>query len=139
VALLGRDRSTKEQLVDAARRVIQRDGVMGLSTRAVGAEAAVNLSLIHYYFGSRDGLLIAVFEQMDAELLARQRAMYDRPDTTLAEKWRQAVDFYHQDLDSGYIRALMELTAYGYSNPEMASRVRQLISRWRDLIAQVAA
>src|SRR5437867_12736714 len=84
--------STRQQLLDAARAVLQRDGVAALSTRSVGAEAGVNLSLIHYYFGSRDRLLLAILEQMDADLLARQRAMYGQGETTLAENWRQAVD-----------------------------------------------
>ena len=131
--------STRQQLLDAARAVLQRDGVAALSTRSVGAEARVNLSLIHYYFGSRDGLLLAILEQMDADLLARQRAMYGQGETTLAEKWRQAVDFYRQDLESGYIRALMELASHGYTNAEMAERVRELMAGWRDLLTQVAA
>ena len=131
--------STRQQLLDAARAVLQRDGVAALSTRSVGAEAGVNLSLIHYYFGSRDGLLLAILEQMDADLLARQRAMYGQGETTLAEKWRQAVDFYRQDLESGYIRALMELASHGYTNAEMAERVRELMAGWRDLLTQVAA
>jgi len=125
--------------LDAARAVLQRDGVAALSTRSVGAEAGVNLSLIHYYFGSRDGLLLAILEQMDADLLARQRAMYGQGETTLAEKWRQAVDFYRQDLESGYIRALMELASHGYTNAEMAERVRELMAGWRNLLAEVAA
>ena len=131
--------STRQQLLDAARAVLQRDGVAALSTRSVGAEARVNLSLIHYYFGSRDGLLLAILEQMDADLLARQRAMYGQGETTLAEKWRQAVDFYRQDLESGYIRALMELASHGYTNAEMAERVRELMAGWRNLLAEVAA
>jgi AcrR family transcriptional regulator len=131
--------STRQQLLDAARAVLQRDGVAALSTRSVGAEAGVNLSLIHYYFGSRDGLLLAILEQIDADLLARQRAMYGQGEATLAEKWRQAVDFYRQDLESGYIRALMELASHGYSNPEMAERVRELMAGWRNLLVEVAA
>ena len=130
--------STKQQLLDAARAVLQRDGVAALSTRAVGAEAGVNLSLIHYYFGSRDGLLLAILEQMDADLLARQRAMYGRADSSLAAKWRQAIDYYHQDLQSGYVRTLLELAAHGYSNPEMAERVRGLMTGWRNLLTEVA-
>jgi AcrR family transcriptional regulator len=131
--------ATREQLLKAARTVLQRDGVAALSTRSVGAEASVNLSLIHYHFGSRDGLLLAVLEQMDAELLARQRGMYARPGETLAEKWRQAIAFYHQDLESGYVRALLELAAHGYSHSAMAERVRAMFDGWRRLINEVVA
>ena len=130
--------STRQQLLDAARTVLQRDGAAALSTRSVGAEAGVNLSLIHYYFGSRDGLLLAVLEQMNADLLARQRTMYGQSNTTLAAKWRQAIDFYRSDLESGYVRTLLELAAHGYSNPEMAEQVRAQMDGWRQLLTDVA-
>jgi AcrR family transcriptional regulator len=118
--------------------VLNRDGVSALSTRSVASEAQVNLSLIHYYFGSREGLLLALLERMDEELLARQRAMYGEPAVSLAAKWRQAIEFYRQDLKSGYVRTLLELAAHGYSNPRIAAEMRKLLSRWRGLLIEVA-
>jgi AcrR family transcriptional regulator len=131
--------STKAQILRAARLVLQRDGVGNLTIRSVATEADVNLALIHYHFHSRDGLLLAVLEDLNDDLLARQRGMYDRPDMTLADKWRQAVAFYHQDLDSGYVRTLLELAAHGYTNPQMAERVRAVMSAWQDLLHEVIA
>ncbi|MGI9148347.1 MAG: TetR/AcrR family transcriptional regulator [Chloroflexota bacterium] len=131
--------STKDQILRAARLVLQRDGVAALAIRAVAAEAGVNLALIHYHFHSRDGLLLAVLEQLNAELLVRQRGLYDRPDVSLADKWRQAVAYYHQDLASGYVRVLLELAAHGYTNAEMAERVRAAMRGWQDLLHEVIA
>ena len=131
--------STKAQILRAARLVLPRDGVGNLTIRSVATEADVNLALIHYHFHSRDGLLLAVLEDLNDDLLTRQRGMYDRPDMTLAEKWRQAVAFYHQDLDSGYVRTLLELAAHGYTNPQMADRVRAVMGAWQDLLYDVIA
>jgi AcrR family transcriptional regulator len=131
--------STRQRILQAARAVLSRDGSGGLSTRAVAVEAGINLSLIHYYFSSRDGLLLAVLEDINADLLDRQREMYLRSDIGLADKWRQAVEFYRQDLASGYVRILLELAAHGFSNPEMAECVRSMMRGWRDLLADVAA
>jgi AcrR family transcriptional regulator len=128
----------KDQILAAARKVLSRDGAASLSTRTVAAEAGVNLSLIHYHFHSREGLLLAVLEQMNSELLARQRGMYARSDLSVADKWRRAIDFYRQDLKSGYVRTLLELTAHGYSNPRIAASVRALIAGWRDLLTDAA-
>jgi AcrR family transcriptional regulator len=139
VVALERLPSTKDQIIRAARHVLQRDGVADLSIRAVAAEAGVNLALVHYHFHSRDGLLLAVLEDLNAELLARQRGLYDRPDASLSDKWRQAVDYYRRDLDSGYVRILLELAAHGYANAEMAERVRAAMRGWQDLIHDVAA
>lgn len=131
--------TTRDDIVSAARTVLNRDGSGRLSTHSVAAEAGVNQSLIHYHFGTREGLLEAVVEQMDSELLERQRRMYARPDMRLAEKWQQAIDFYRVDLASGYVRTLLELAAHGFSNPAVAARVRGLFNGWRQLLQQVIA
>jgi AcrR family transcriptional regulator len=110
-----------------------------MSTRAVAAEAGVHLSLIHYYFESREGLLLAVLERINQELLDRQRVMYGSEDLSLAEKWRQAIAFYRQDLTTGYVRSLMELAGQGFANPRLGSAVRELMRGWRDLLTEVAA
>jgi AcrR family transcriptional regulator len=131
--------ATRERILSAARAVLNRDGAAELSTRSVATEAGVHLSLIHYYFESREGLLLAVLERINQELLDRQRVMYDSEDLSLAEKWRQAIAFYRQDLTSGYVRSLMELAGQGFANPRLGSAVRELMRGWRDLLEGVAA
>ncbi len=131
--------STRDQILSATRAVLNRDGAGDLSTRSIAAEAGVNLSLIHYYFRSREGLLLAVLEQMNTELLQRQRRMYADPRTSLTDKWRQAARFYRGDLRSGYVRTLLEIAAAGYSSPKVAAAVRTIIRGWRELLTEVAA
>jgi AcrR family transcriptional regulator len=139
VVAVARQPSTKDQILRAARHVLQRDGVAALSIRAVASEAGVNLALVHYHFHSRDGLLLAVLEDLNVELLDRQRGLYTRPGASLADNWRQAVDYYRRDLESGYVRMLLELASHGYGNAEMAERVRSAMRGWQDLIRDVTA
>lgn len=47
------------RILAAARSLFAESGVSGLSTRRVAEQAGVNLSLIHYYFGSKEGLVRA--------------------------------------------------------------------------------
>jgi AcrR family transcriptional regulator len=131
--------STREDILAAARTILIRDGSGRLSTHSVAAEAGVNQSLIHYHFRTREGLLEALVQQMNEDLLARQRQMYARPDMTLAEKWQRAVEFYRVDLESGYVRTLLELAAHGFSNAAVAARVRELFNGWRSLLREVIA
>ena len=131
--------ATRDRILTAARAVLRRDGAAGLSTRAVAAEAGVNLSLLHYHFASREGLLLAVLERMNRELLARQRSMYARENLSLTDKWEEAIAFYRRDLASGYVRSLMELAGHGIANPRLGSAVRELMKGWRDLLTDVAA
>jgi AcrR family transcriptional regulator len=49
------------EILDAACRVIARDGWTGLRMDAVAREAGVSKALVHYYFRTRTGLLRASF------------------------------------------------------------------------------
>ena len=60
----------RQQLIDAAIRVLQRDGVGHVTTRAIAAEAGAPLASIHYTFGSKDEIVRAAFEQVITDLLA---------------------------------------------------------------------
>jgi AcrR family transcriptional regulator len=52
--------ATEQALMDAALRLLERDGVLaGLNMQEVADEAGVNRGLIHHYFGTRGALLRA--------------------------------------------------------------------------------
>ncbi|MFA6297548.1 MAG: TetR/AcrR family transcriptional regulator [Nocardioides sp.] len=48
------------QLLEAAARLMERDGSNAVSMQAVAAEAGVSVGLIYRYFGGKDDLLLAV-------------------------------------------------------------------------------
>jgi len=50
---------TRGQILDAARESFARDGFGGTTIRGVAAEAGVDPSLVHHYFGSKDDLFLA--------------------------------------------------------------------------------
>jgi len=65
---------TEADLLAAARRLLQRDGVLaGVNLREVATEAGVNHGQIYQYFGSRQALLRASV----ADLMERQSAGHD--------------------------------------------------------------
>ena len=53
-------RDVEQALVDAAERVLVRDGLAALTVRAVAAEAGVAPMGVYNRFGSKDGLVAAV-------------------------------------------------------------------------------
>jgi AcrR family transcriptional regulator len=103
----------------------------------VAARAGAPLSQIHYPFGSKRTLVLALFEHLNAELLERQSRMYGQ-DAPLWKRWDQACDFLDEDLKSGYVRVLQELIAAAYTDDEIAKRVRLELGGWARLLAQVA-
>lgn len=128
----------KVQLLEAARRVLLENGYAGLSTRAVAAEAGTQMSQIRYHFGSKEGMVLALFEYMNAALIERQAATFGRSDLTVSEKWARSCDYLEEDLASGYVRVLQELIAVGWSNPAVGDAVRGALALWHELIRQVA-
>ena len=128
---------TRSRILEAARRRLLADGFLGLSTRKVADEAEVPLSQLHYHFGSKGGLVLALFEEENKRRLDRQTRMYAE-DTPLWRRYEQACDFLEDDLESGYVRVLQEMIAAGWSSVQVGDAVRELLGGWFTLLAEVA-
>ena len=128
---------TRSRIVEAARRRLLADGFVGLSTRKVAEEAEVPLSQLHYHFGSKGGLVLALFGEENKRRLDRQTRMYAE-DIPLWRRYEQACDFLEDDLESGYVRVLQEMIAAGWSSEQVGDAVRELLGGWFSLLAEVA-
>ena len=128
---------TRSRIVEAARRRLLADGFLGLSTRKVADEADVPLSQLHYHFGSKGGLVLALFEEENRRRLDRQTRMYAE-DAPLWQRYEQACDFLEDDLESGYVRVLQEMIAAGWSNQQVGDAVREFLGGWYQLLVDVA-
>ena len=135
---LAKKPETSVTLLEAAKKVLRQNGYSGLSTRDVAAAAGVPLSQIHYHFGSKQGLVLALFEFLNEQLLDRQNALFGDAALKLSEKWDRACDYLDDDIASGYVRVLQELIAASWHDPGVAKVIRAGIMGWVDLIVDVA-
>jgi AcrR family transcriptional regulator len=131
------EQDTRRRILAAAKGVLLGAGYANISTRGIAEAAGVPLSQIHYHFGSKQNLMLAVLAEENRARLARQAALYES-NLPLWKQWQQACDFFDEDLASGYVRVLMEMTAAGWSNPEIAGAVSAQVQGWFDLLAEVA-
>src|SRR4051812_27471539 len=53
----------KDHILDVAERMFSELGFDGASTRTISSEAGVNMAMLNYYFGSKEGLFLAIFER----------------------------------------------------------------------------
>jgi AcrR family transcriptional regulator len=53
----------KDHILDVAERVFAELGYDGASTRLISGEARVNMAMLNYYFGSKEGVFLAIFER----------------------------------------------------------------------------
>lgn len=130
--------AAREALLEAAKAVLRERGYAALSTREVAAAAAVPLSQIHYHFGSKQGLVLALFEYLDAQLLERQQALFSDPSLSLADQWDRACAYLDDDLASGYVRVMQELAAAGWADPAVGAVVRKSLEDWIGLVIELA-
>jgi AcrR family transcriptional regulator len=136
--VLSKKPETSTVLLEAAKKVLRQKGYAGLSTRDVAAAAGVPLSQIHYHFGSKQGMMLALFEYLNAQLLDRQNALFHDPALKLSEQWDKACDYLDDDIASGYVRVLQELIAASWADAEVAKVIRAGLLIWFDLLTQLA-
>ncbi len=87
--------TTRETLVTAAIKIIERDGAAEFSTRAVCTLAKVTAPTLYHHFGSADGLLSAAIEEAFNQFLERKKAVARQPDSesALRHGWNNYVRF----------------------------------------------
>jgi AcrR family transcriptional regulator len=116
----------RRALVDAAVRVIAREGVAGATTRAVVAEAGMSLASLHYAFPSRDQLLEAVIAEVtDQERRAAEAGLLPGPAAadgaprSLEHVVRDGLERYIDTLvaDPEREQALLELALHSMRTP----------------------
>src|SRR5262252_1157119 len=135
---LAKKPETGVSVLEAAKKVLRQAGYAKLSTRDVAAAAGVPLSQIHYHFGSKQGMVLALFEYLNAQLLDRQNALFGDTTLKLSEQWDRACDYLDDDIASGYVRVLQELTAASWADAEVAKVIRAGLITWFNLITELA-
>ena len=125
--------STRMAILQSARRRLCEAGYAQLNVRDIAADAGVNHALIGYHFGGKQQLVLAVLDDTNKHLLERQTRMYS--DTASAsEKWQQACDFYEDDLQSGFVRLLMELMGASFTDEALRSEFLPRLLAWHQLV-----
>jgi AcrR family transcriptional regulator len=123
---------TAAKLLAAARRILVRKGYAGLTMQAIEQEAGINRALVHYYFGSKAGLLEALVDSLfedpafgysDTVTLAPAGA--ERAGALL--EWLGRIT---ADRRSG--RLLYELLPHILRSSKLRSRAAELYAAYRD-------
>jgi AcrR family transcriptional regulator len=126
-------REGTEALLDAAEILLVKVGYAAITTRNVAEEAGVNHGLVHYYFGSMEELFLQTLERYTARLTKRQREMYAAP-LPFLEKWRAAMRYLDEDLESGYQKVWFELQAMAWNRPPMRTRIARTHGSWLEVL-----
>lgn len=115
----------REQLIDAAIRVMIRDGVAKATTRAVVAEAGLPLGAFHYCFRAKEQLLQSVIERIMLRALDPPAAAASGP-VPVDEAVRGTLRAYWERVRGNPDEHLLtyELTQYALRKPGLADVAR---------------
>jgi AcrR family transcriptional regulator len=129
-----------KRIVDAMRTSVAQRGAAGSTFEHVAREAGVSRGLLHYYFGTKERLLVEVVRR-DAELrIARLDEMLVKAktvDDVLDVLVSSLTDMI--DNEPGFFLLLYELFSAGRRNPDIQREVGQLFQRTRSHVAEVLA
>ena len=85
------DLSSKEKILNAARRVFIRNGSSGARMQEIADEAGINKALLHYYFKNKEGLFELVFNDAFSEFVPKIHSIFSG-DGSVMEKIERYVE-----------------------------------------------
>ncbi len=75
--LIARSADTRVRILDASESLFADRGIEGTSMRAITSIAKVNLAAVNYHFGSKEGLIVAVYARRLAPVNMERLALLD--------------------------------------------------------------
>ena len=127
-----------QRIVEAMRSSVARRGISGSTFEHVAREAGVSRGLLHYYFGTKEALLVEVVRRDTEHRIARM----DEP-LGNAGSVDEVLEILVADLqdsiqnDPGFWVLLFDLFTAGRRNPEIQREVGELFNRTRDHVADI--
>jgi TetR/AcrR family transcriptional regulator len=118
-------------LLDATERLLFESGYAAVTTRRVAEEAGVKHGLVHYYFGSMEGLLTQTLHRFADQLAEPLEALYAESNLTFAEKWRIGGQFWVEEPTSRFPKILLELSAMSWNMPQLQELLADVHARFR--------
>jgi AcrR family transcriptional regulator len=126
------------RIVEAMRSSVAHHGISGSTFEHVAREAGVSRGLLHYYFGTKERLLVEVVRR-DADVRV---ARLDEPvgkAATVDELLEALVANLEDSIqnDPGFWVLLFDLITAGRRNPDIRKEVGELFNRVRDHVAEI--
>jgi AcrR family transcriptional regulator len=121
-----------QRIVDAMRTCVGTRGATGATFDHVAREAGVSRGLLHYYFGTKERLLVEVIRRdcdLRMERLSATVAGVGSPDALLGALGQSLLELVDESPE--FFVILLELHTLGQHNEEIAAELAELHRRVR--------
>ena len=129
----------RERLIAAGYTILSEKGIEATTVKEIARLANVSPGLFHYYFASKDALLLAVLSEAgkrySESMMQALEALSAKGGTFTEVAMLAAAEVVKRD--PTWYRLRYELYALGLRNPEFLPAVGEFLSKGRQMIAQV--
>ncbi|MDH4120833.1 MAG: TetR family transcriptional regulator [Deltaproteobacteria bacterium] len=125
---MARSDETKLKLLQAAKEILVEQGHVAATVLTIAQRAGVNHGLIHHYFGSKEGLFVALEKQKNEEL--RQVVV----DMVKSGESKTFLKGFTSDTDALYLR--QELVVMSRSMPELLASLQISLREYRKTLVE---
>lgn len=125
--------SKRTQILEAASRVVEREGVKSVTFDSVAAEAGLTKGGLLYHFASRDDLVQAIHQHLADEWEARMVAAAGKPADLATPEERLTA--YSRVSSQSTNRAELLLMLEGATTPGLAAPWDAVVERWAPSLA----
>jgi len=129
-----------QRIVEAMRSSVARRGTAGSTFDHVAREAGVSRGLLHYYFGTKEQLLVEAVRrdcELRMELLERQLAGARTAEAFIGLMARNLQQTVREDPD--FVTLMFELFTLSRRNRDIAAEYAELMRRTREQVAGMLA
>jgi AcrR family transcriptional regulator len=129
-----------QRIVEAMRRSVARRGAAGSTFDHVAREAGVSRGLLHYYFGTKEQLLVEAVRrecEVRMDMLERQLAGARTADDFINLMARNLQETVSSEPD--FVTLVFELFSLSRRNDEIAIEYAELLRRTREQVAELLA
>jgi AcrR family transcriptional regulator len=129
-----------QRIVEAMRRSVARRGTAGATFDHVSREAGVSRGLLHYYFGTKEQLLVEAVRrdcELRMELLEHQLTTAQTADDYIDLMAQNLQETIHKDPD--FVTLVFELFTLSRRNDDIAAEYAGLMRRTREQVAAMLA
>lgn len=127
------------RLMLAAKCLFAQHGYDGVSTRMIAQEAQVNLAMISYYFGSKEQLFRALFEELLPRFRGTLLTFRELP-VSCWQKWCMVMDAYVDRilLKPDFAKMMYRELSYSRRPEIQAAILKSMEGNWKILAGYIA-
>jgi TetR/AcrR family transcriptional regulator len=128
-----------EKILQATLEIIAREKISGTRMHLIAKEAKMSQSNLHYYYPTKDDLLIALMDDLQNRFSAKRMEAVDLQNKSLDENLHGLFEEKRDDIinHKKVDYAQFDYWVQGTVNPEIRKKFQNTFNEWRNNIKEV--